>query len=663
MENNSPVYSAIQKIIELFDLEKDVSVFSYRDSFDVLWGVSDNRVECDGKIWCVVDGGETTFNWLPIGVWGRYYRSKYGINAPKLALIGNDTALNPSPSKDTIFVPEFYTDEGFQRVTLESKDKDDFIVRFYKAIQVLITMRDMIAESGDIEKAEKDLSADEQKVKAWQGMVYATLSSPSHRHAVSNEIAPMVLREALLSLKVKGGGRNNFIEKLENALDLKEEQKALLKLWEWASEFISLPASLEETQKYREENVTLGTRRMKDVWNVWSNARYLLIDDQAKSHGYEHILRCALEFMIGKVVDLEANVSITSPDAILKNFGCLFLDLRLAENDLKNRNYKDLTGIRLAKDISEIDQSFPIIIFSSSQQREIDNLFSEYKNIITCFRKPGIAGAVDAVDGNRALNNLFSAIKRAFEMIENRLVYKKTQELQEITLQYKDYDEEQKELYINFSKNEGRELFNHVFMDQRYDKAFDFPYSFFEEQFEERISDLKFINLIGVKSKDKNKIYIEAGPIYNKMAARRNNWVVPWKRGTKIFYRSKDVSLKDLEIEQWSDNNLNLNLRALHQFRNLASHRLPKFTDMRREAIVVLLLFLDILLGNKGTYKIYDKFGNRTLNYDKRNIQLYLIHKNPDSETREDVKGLLAEICYYGMNSIYNKIYTLLENE
>ena len=148
------------------------------------------------------------------------------------------------------------------------------------------------------------------------------------------------------------------------------------------------------------------------------------------------------------------------------------------------------------------------------------------------------------------------------------------------------------------------------------------------------------------------------------MDARKNNWIVPWKRGTKIICRSKDVSLKDLEIEQWSDNNLNLNLRALHQFRNLASHGLPKFTEMRRDAIVVLLLFIDILIGNKGACRVYDRLGERTLSYDdKGTMQLYLIHKNPDSTTKEYVKELLAEICYYGKNSIYNKIYTLLENE
>ena len=655
MDNASPVYSAVQKIIELFDFEKDVSVFSYKDSFDSCWGISGKSLEHNGGIWCVVDDSETAFNWLPIGVWGRYYRSKYSVNAPKLALIGKAPVLNPSPSRDTIYVPEFYTDEGLKRVSVEPKDKDDFIVRFYKTIQELITLRDMIQESEDKENAERELSADEQKVMAWQGLVYATLSSPAHRHAVSNEIAPMVLRDALIGLKEKVGDRSRFIKKLDHNLDLKEEQKALFKFWEWASEFITL-STTAETLRYK-ENVKYDSRMMKDIWDVWSNARYLLIDDQAKSHGYEHIVRCGLELMIGKDVKLESTLSYSNPEYILENFDCLFLDLRLAEKDLNSRNYKDISGIKIAKEISVKDPSFPIIIFSSSQQREIDYFFAEYKNIITCFRKPGIAGSVESVNGNKALNDLLSAIKRAFEMLENRLVYEKIRELKKTKLQYKDYEKQQKEVVVNFSENEGRKLFNQIFMDQRYDKAFDFPYSFFEELFDESISDLKFINLIGIKSKDKRKIKIVDGPLYNKSA-------VPWKRSTKILRGTEEeVRLQDLEIEQWSDNNLNLNLRALHQFRNLASHGLRQFTEMRRDAIVILLLFIDILIVNKGTTKDYNNLGSRTLSYDKVTMLLYLIHKIPDSTTNNYVKGLLSEICYYGKNSIYDKIYSLLENE
>lgn len=655
MDTTSPVFSAVQKIIELFDFEKDVSVYSYRDCFDSLWGISGKSVENDGKIWCVVDGGETTFNWLPIGVWGRFYRSKYGIKAPKLVLIGKDPVLNPLPSKDTIYVPEFYTDEGLIRVSLESKDKDDFIVKFYKALQDLITLKEIIEGSVDKEKAEQELSADEQKVMAWQGMVYATLSSPAHRHAVSNEIAPMVLRDALSGLKEKAGDRSHFIEEFEKTLELKEEQKALFKFWEWASEFITLSTTVK-TQKYK-ENVKLDSRMMKDVWDVWSNARYLLIDDQAKSHGYEHIVRCVLELMIGKNVKLESTLSYSNPEYILDNFDCLFLDLRLAEKDLNSRNYKDISGIKIAKEISVKDPSFPIIIFSSSQQREIDYFLAEHKNIITCFRKPGIAGSVESVNGNKALNDLLSAIKRAFEMLENRLVYKKMQEVpKKGILSYTSYDRKSKEISLNFPEKDKLKLFIQVFMDKRYDKAFDFPYSFFEDIYGGNSSELKFIHQIGITTGN-NAIEIDNGTLSIKAEACKKNRYVP---ATKILCGTIDgIKLKDLRIEQWSGNNLNLNLRALHQFRNLASHGIRSFNEMRRDAVIILLMFLDILLGVKGEKCEYQELGDIAL---KEARQLSLIHPclNEDT-TGKYIKNLFASICYYGKNSTYKNMYMLVK--
>jgi len=73
----------------------------------------------------VVDDYETPLRWLPAGIWGRYYRSRNGIKAPKLILVGEDLALYPPRINDSLYVPGFYVDEGFKRISFESKKDRD----------------------------------------------------------------------------------------------------------------------------------------------------------------------------------------------------------------------------------------------------------------------------------------------------------------------------------------------------------------------------------------------------------------------------------------------------------------------------------------------------------------------------------------------------------
>lgn len=650
----SPLFLAIQKILELFGVEQHVSCYSYQSDFERLWEISEFTARLSGRIWCVIDDLEQPMKWLPIGIWGRYYRSKNGSRAPKIILIGNDTALNPPPQRGKIYVPDFYEDEGLIKIPSGSL-QENFVVELYRAIQTLKTQQAIVEESEDEEKSANEFNPTKQQIMAWKGLMYAALTSPGYRHAVSNEIAPLLLRDAIVSLRDEVDDRVRFVTKLEERLKLDNERKALLRFWEWISEFQpdSCPGG------YKEDKIKPSMLfAMKDIWEVWSKAHYLLLDDQAKSHGYVEIVRTVLELMIGDDVRLEAAQSYIHVDEIIDRYDCLFLDLRLEEADATDRNYKTISGVRLARQISKQDPSFPIIIFSSSQQREVDILFADYKNIITCFRKPGVVGSAESASGNKALKDLLSAVRQAFQMLENRIVYKKSEEVDgtDTIIKYTTWEGRPRRLSVKISKDMMLKLFGQVFMERRYDKAFDFPYSYFEEIFDryDLSRELKFISQVGLVAKT-DGIKIENGRLSEKAKCFEEGRRV---RSTRILAR-ENVKLRDLELEQWSPDNLNLNIQSLHQFRNIASHGIRNFNEMRRVAIVILLIFLDVL-GGKASYESYDSLGDVTL---KKLNEFPLIHACPDMELKNYISLLLATICYYGNLSVRNRIYCLLEND
>lgn len=666
-KNRSPIYLAVEKILKLFDLEDKVLLFSYRDDFDVLWEIAGAEPAGHGKIWCVVDDHEAAPRWLPIGIWGRYFRAKNIAEGSPVIIAGRENAVHPSAVSDKINVPTFYKDEGLCTISFESGD----------LVSVLLSFLDK----------DKHENPSPEMVKAWQGLVFSSLSSPGSRHAVSNEIAPMVLYESLLHLQPETSQKKKIslgdlrktlqpgltaaaLARLKNAFKPNAEQKAILKLWEWASNFVARGVD-------NDDGFDLAAYLVPDVWGMHAKARFLLVDDQARSHGYDHLLRAVLEITEGKEVSLECRTELSENEAelleIIKNYDTLFLDLRLKESDQHNTDYRELLGVKIALKLTQLDPSFPIVIFSSSQQREIERVFSASGNVILDFRKPGIAGSITTLQGQQGLKNLFTAVRKALELVENRIVFKKIMELPpEAALIYRNsYGRDAKEtmmidrsLFIN--------VYKAVFYAQRYDLAFTFPFSFFEDIFSDRYgtqknnrkmnSDLKHIARLGVRKTNtaNRQLKIENGNL-----DAIGNLKITLNDEREI------AKLQDFEIMQ-STTELSLAVRALNQMRNLASHGLRDFSHCRREAIVTLLLFFDLLKNGEletGERSEYLKLGN--VDCDKiNNVNVYVcfplmrFYDAQHGDVKKFIYELFASVCYFGSKwPTDGLMYELLRSE
>jgi len=80
--------------------------------------------------------------------------------------------------------------------------------------------------------------------------------------------------------------------------------------------------------------------------------------------------------------------------------------------------------------VSYYDPSFPIIIFSSTQQRAVIELLKHRPNIITDFTKPGAVGATDPTSAKLAIRDLELAIEKAIALHEARIIWMRLPDLQ-----------------------------------------------------------------------------------------------------------------------------------------------------------------------------------------------------------------------------------------
>ncbi len=624
--DSSPVFEAVKRVLAL--LGQDIPVCSYEKDFEKLWELSGEHINSTGAIVCVVDGCDTSFKWLPIGVWGAYYRVKHGIDSPKFILVGEDVALDPSPYSENIYIPNFYEDGGIEKISLnfnrdEKVNKKAFIVELYEKLKHLEEIQELIETNGNIEKEERELSAKEQMIEGWQGLIRSTFSLPEKRHRVSNEIAPMALRIALEQLHNETTRKKRRIIRdflSDFSIDDKEK-RALMQLWEWVTG-IQAPSS----------KVRRKSSNIEDIWGVWDNASFMLVDDQGESHGYDKILKCALALIKDKKygeikLDCFGNLDGIKIENILEKYACIFLDLRLKDEDQKISDYNELDSVKMAIELSRKCPAFPIIIFSSSQQREIDRLFSPYKNIITCFRKPGIAGSLRAIDGGESLKNLFEAIKKALVIFESKIVWDQLEgirnEEKKMVIEYQaGTAKETINLKIDLSGIKKR-LFKKIFFDMHYELAFQFPYTFFEDLIAiDQRSKITFSNLINV-----------------------NDYVV-----TKLYDTKQvlgDFHLKDIPIPDKI-----IRLRILSQFRNMASHGLRDFAATRSEAICVLIFFIETI----ENIEVSDNISTTNNNFKEVGIEpqnkcfynpLIRPYYADDDDAKKLIHELFAAMLYY----------------
>lgn len=623
----SPICGALKNILDLFELSETVAFLSYKNSFECLWGICSHGDSCKNlphnkKLWCVVDDREDSLRWLHIGIWGRYFRAKTGADAPRIILIGKNAFLNPASNKDilNLYVPEFYQDAGIKTIRF-------FTERF------LVDLLNYIDEESSFPPRDA--------VDGWKALIYTTLTAEGHHHAVSNEVAPMILRRALddsFGINLSMDGSDN-------------ESKALLKLWEWATMFLRTEKVVGISPS---EIIMIDTYKINDIWAVWSKARFLLIDDQAKSNGYESILQSAIEMMIGKGTSSlvsKTNIKLKTDSRIddseirdiIENYDCLFLDIRLNDADYKESKYKNLTGIKIVKQIWEKDRTFPVVIFSSSQKREIENILGRYKNVITSFRKPGVAGSAESLDGTSALKNLLSAIREALESLENRKVFKEFVALEQsfkriskkdISIRIGTYS-----LRLNVQTVIGPLLdlisdrIDQILFGKRYELAFILPYASFERLFHSSIIDSHSIP---------DRLFKITSPSMGK------------------------VKLGQIDIPP-GVSPININFKALDRLRNMAAHGIKDFSQARREAIVILLLFTDTLK----SLLLNKKSAGTLSKVQIDNLTNYTVNQNPFTfrfegnviQSDKYVYDLFAGICHFGRLKEYEWMYKLWEKE
>lgn len=74
--------------------------------------------------------------------------------------------------------------------------------------------------------------------------------------------------------------------------------------------------------------------------------------------------------------------------------------------------------------LSSVDPSLPIVVFSSTQQRKIAEVFKESPNILTGFSKPFPGNYSDTMNGDLLIKDLGEVTKKAISFFTPRLVWK-----------------------------------------------------------------------------------------------------------------------------------------------------------------------------------------------------------------------------------------------
>ena len=79
--------------------------------------------------------------------------------------------------------------------------------------------------------------------------------------------------------------------------------------------------------------------------------------------------------------------------------------------------------------LSCIDRTLPIVLFTSSHQRVVTEMLQDFPNVITSFVKPLISGYGEPISPADSVSDLEDAIKKAIELHEARIAWKRICEL------------------------------------------------------------------------------------------------------------------------------------------------------------------------------------------------------------------------------------------
>ncbi len=293
---------------------------------------------------------------------------------------------------------------------------------------------------------------------------------PGDRHAIANIIGPIILANGL-----PNECRETCISSIHN-------QSFSLRAFRFLLEILGLlqidSSSSKEKIRLESDGGIFGRR--KDV-------RFLLVDDQFEL-GYQHIVAHLLfgnaydpskwqrsQYDVKNLAKLHCEKTIDLLNKALNSVNdwalprminicdILLLDLRLWDSDASKKSYfqsvveifeklkaYDLNDANLEKAktaaseimqdrdgneiyaitllpllISHYDPSLPIILFSSTHQREVIEFVRHRPNIITTFSKPLFTGYEEKQSSSKFIRDLVRAINSAMELHESRIIWER----------------------------------------------------------------------------------------------------------------------------------------------------------------------------------------------------------------------------------------------
>jgi hypothetical protein len=295
----------------------------------------------------------------------------------------------------------------------------------------------------------------------------AELLSPGDRHHFSNLLAPLLILEGLTRLtgqdkpnsmaldacrhQVLGGNRGRRLNAVTSQIDLYHHalgKEPVFSGMKWQTDRAIPPA---------------GGGLPHNVWSPGplrpqGELGILLLDDHPDL-GFAEILQlvmlgsctdvrgrhehqaseAGLELRFNATANDEAVVQAlakqngrSSPDDLHEPFtldldnapySMLYLDLRLRSSDQDRGAFNEITGVKIAQQIARLDPSFPVVVFSSSQQLGVYDYLATFPNVITEFRKPAFTGYTDTLDPRAAGQKLVRAACRAATLFKMRFLY------------------------------------------------------------------------------------------------------------------------------------------------------------------------------------------------------------------------------------------------
>jgi hypothetical protein len=349
-----------------------------------------------------------------------------------------------------------------------------------------ITKDDFISLIGDIKSPERvlGLNACYDTLDALASIWRTNIVRPGDRHQVANIVAPLILLEALKN-RVNPNETSGLERNISNSFTLAlTEQLRRLQLIALQTQGKgnkrdrALKSVRDGLNSLNEENIDFQIYLIDDQYRVgYSDILNFVVQSPQKITCYDSadILFDKLRDALGRpridtagwrksifdkatilLLDLRlwydtSNEQLTSFYKVLEEIGSLYennikepfeetrdgIKIVLDEqrkvwaddwtivkiNITDNPEKEDLLALTmLARLLSIIDPFLPIIIFSSSAQRQTLEAFAGYPNIITDFRKPMPSGYEASLDPMETLNDLATTFNKAVQICRLRFI-------------------------------------------------------------------------------------------------------------------------------------------------------------------------------------------------------------------------------------------------